>query len=732
MSGEMLASKVIVQEVPPQTRGIAGVSSSITGAVGVTERGPLNTPTLITSPGEYAEIFGGYVSGYYMAQFVAGFFENGGASLYITRTCHHTDVDDAATATAEQAEDGLTTGAAATPARLVGGAPTFNLEPGDVIVLDVDEAGDDTATFDAAAATCTAVGAATYDLTNDDTLTVQMDSGETQTITFTAVSALISDIDAVTAAEVVATINDQILGGSAAVVGAVPVISSDTRGTSSGVQVIGGAANDVFLFPTALQSGTGDVADINAVTAAEVETVVEADIAGVAVDLSSGNIRISTVATGVAVTLEAGAATADAFGFTEAEAASGAAASVVDCVTVQGKTPGTYAHLLTVAVQAATSGVSAEFNLVVSDDGRVVERYPNLSMVSTADRYIETIVNAGSNLIAVTDLELDDAPRPTNQEITPAAGDDGLTDLADTDFIGSAAGATAMYAFVAVSDLRVLAIPGKASSAIHNAMLTYCDTVRDGLCFAVLDPAAGLSASEVVTYVETTAALLNASEHGAIYWPWCKIVNPSQSVFGTDAQITVPPSGIVCGIYARLAGTPGGLYESPAGYEYARANGVLGFETDTVLQEAVRDIVYPKRINPITSGTGLPRFVDGGRTLSSSGNFSHVAQRRGAIYIAASVKAGLEWARHRNNTPSLRARVRRSVTAFLVAEMGLGAFVTDDPATAFFVTCDSVNNPPAVTRAGQLIVEVGIAMSDPAEFVVFRLSQDTRAYEASL
>jgi hypothetical protein len=39
------------------------------------------------------------------------------------------------------------------------------------------------------------------------------------------------------------------------------------------------------------------------------------------------------------------------------------------------------------------------------------------------------------------------------------------------------------------------------------------------------------------------------------------------------------------------------------------------------------------------------------------------------------------------------------------------------------VTCDETNNPPAVTAAGQLIIEIGVAPALPAEFVVFRIGR---------
>ena len=42
---------------------------------------------------------------------------------------------------------------------------------------------------------------------------------------------------------------------------------------------------------------------------------------------------------------------------------------------------------------------------------------------------------------------------------------------------------------------------------------------------------------------------------------------------------------------------------------------------------------------------------------------------------------------------------------------------------AFYVKCDAETNPPESIDEGKLVVEVGIAPVKPAEFVVFRISQ---------
>ncbi len=90
---EYLAPGVYIEEIDgPQP--IEGVSTSVTGFVGVTQRGPLNFlgPVLVTSFPEYQRIFGSYFTpgfsgaGFnYLPHAVAGFFINGGKLLYIKR-----------------------------------------------------------------------------------------------------------------------------------------------------------------------------------------------------------------------------------------------------------------------------------------------------------------------------------------------------------------------------------------------------------------------------------------------------------------------------------------------------------------------------------------------------------------------------------------------------------------------------------------------------------------------
>jgi phage tail sheath protein FI len=361
-------------------------------------------------------------------------------------------------------------------------------------------------------------------------------------------------------------------------------------------------------------------------------------------------------------------------------------------------------------------------------------------MAPAATRHVARVINdpaTGSSLIAVTDLD-SATPAPDNLPALGtfgplAGGDDGLVGITDIDFIGNAASQTGLRALDTVQNLTLLLVPGRATAAVHGAMITYCEEARAKSCFAVLDPPAGTDAVGIVAYVESTAALLGLSEFAAIYWPRVRVLNPSASVFGSARQIVVPPAGHIAGVYARTDGSaPGGVYKPPAGVESGVLRGVLGFETDEVLDETKRDLIFPKRINPLTVFPGAPRHIDGARTLKGDGNFPTVAERRGVIFIEQSLKLALLFAKHQNNTEALRSAVRRTITAFLLTQMRNGAFRSQDPSQAFFVDVSDALNPPSVIFAGQLIARIGLATNKPAEFIILRVSADTRALEESL
>lgn len=729
------ASKVRVSRGEPKARAVPSAATSTAGAVGITQRGPVGRSVLVTSPDEYRRVFGGYVADSDLALAVDGFFGNGGTQMWIARTVHYLDVGDASTATARTSVAMLTADAGPQPAQIVSGLPgPYNLSSALGEVLVVSFGVESTLRVSVTATShALAAGAGPWALTDGQSLTVRVDRGDPQVVVFRAQD--FADVGAATAAELGAVFNAQLVGVRA-VVGGDPGLALVTlsAGTGSLIEVTPGPAAAVLDFQP-LSVGGGNVANANAVTAQEIaDLVVLAEGTRLDADvLPSGQLRVRTLATGVGERLQVQPVTSAAFSFDTAEQR-GADSGFANVVMVSGKTPGAYP--VEVEVRPSTSGPAGTFDLLEFEDGRFRRVYAGLSLDPAGERPLETVVNdarGGSDLIQVSVLGLDGVTSLPPQSVSLTGGDDGLVDLADTDFIGSQAAANGLRALDTVQDLGLLLVPGVATPAVQQGMLQYCDVVRESEVFAVLDPPADHSATEIADYVDNVASLGGSTESAAIYWPRVQVANPARGVFGPEDRVVVAPSGIISGVFARTdAARPGGVYDSPAGTEEGRMFGVLGFETDEVLDIRKRDIVFPRRINPLTTESGEPRYIDGARTLKGDGQFPSVAASRGVMFIAKSLKRGLNFVRHKNHTERLRAQVRRTIDAFLLIQTKNGAFASRDPRKAFYTDVSEALNTPTVVAQARLRARIGLAMNDPAEFVDVELSKDTRALDAEL
>ena len=92
--------------------------------------------------------------------------------------------------------------------------------------------------------------------------------------------------------------------------------------------------------------------------------------------------------------------------------------------------------------------------------------------------------------------------------------------------------------------------------------------------------------------------------------------------------------------------------------------------------------------------------------------------------IESTILEGTQWAVFEPNDVALWEGVKRTLNAYLRGLWQAGALFGSSPDQAFFVKCDATTNPPESIDAGRLVVEVGIAPVKPAEFVIFRISQN--------
>lgn len=729
---EFLRSRVIIEEADPNTRTIQNLPTAVFGVVGVTVRGPIATPTAVYSYAEFERVYGGFINGYHTAQAIRAFFDNGGYLAYVSRTCHYTDITDRTSATADTAEATLRTEAGGASAASVTGNTVgpWALTPGDILAIAIDEGTPVNATFSATAASVQNTVDEDFTFSGADPLTLKIDGGATQTVTFSATT-----YTAETAAQL---INDTIYGARCKVTGSGKrlTIESDTKGLASSVQITGGAANTVLVFGTSLVEGTGNVDNIRAVTAAEAKTVIEAALTPdvVVTATTEGYLKISTVDTGTGAKIQVSAGAAQVIFGLDTSLHSGGSAASQATLKGLGKYPGAYANSLSMKVTDASDGEDGHFNLYVMSGTTTLEAFTNLTMLSTDEAYAVDYLNSsvtGSIYLSFEDEGAsgdEEAIRPANTSgATLSGGSDGLVGLVYTDFVGDPTDETGLYALNAAEEVTIVAMPDRIQRETADAMTSYCVSVRNRKCFAILDSPAGYSADTVIAYKAT----LNIDEQGALYWPQVKIINPSKSIFGKDSQITEPASGYLAGMFARNDATKKeGPFYQPAGTDGASTLvGVVDLETEEAKRATALDKVYPKRINPITFMKSKGIFVDGTRTLKSTGNFPSVGERRGVGAIIKDVEEGLQWVRHRTNTQLLRDTVENQLYDYLRKWTQKNVFASTDPATAFYIDVSNALNPPSLQKAGKLKIRIGLNTAGAIDWPWVEITKDTRAYD---
>jgi hypothetical protein len=272
-----------------------------------------------------------------------------------------------------------------------------------------------------------------------------------------------------------------------------------------------------------------------------------------------------------------------------------------------------------------------------------------------------------------------------------------------------------------LDDVSIVAAPGctayatNANDAITLALIAHAEG-RRRYRIAVLDTEAALTPGGA-----RAARSRMDSHRAALYYPWVVVANPNARP-GNDRvpkEIALPPSGFICGIYARND-IERGVFKAPAN-EVVR--GALRFERDVSFGE--QEMLNPLGVNCLRFFPGRGYRVWGARTASSDPEWKYVNIRRYFNYLEASIDRGTQWAVFEPNGERLWANVRTTVSDFLYNEWVTGALLGTRPEEAFFVRCDRSTMTQNDLDNGRLICLIGVAALKPAEFVIFRIGQKT-------
>lgn len=379
---------------------------------------------------------------------------------------------------------------------------------------------------------------------------------------------------------------------------------------------------------------------------------------------------------------------------------------------IYGKNPGEWNDSISVKVVANAQDASW-FDIQVYETIAGVTRLEETWTVSRVAQkdgfgvqiYLEDRINGFSKYIVVkdnTDLSAATVPAYMSTALALDKGDDGAA-------VGNSEILLGWEDFENSNeyDVRVLIDGGVANSTVATALITLAESRRDCIALVDVSYASRADVDDMITYKGTLGA--NTS-FASIYGPWLTIYDRYN-----DKIVEVPASGFVAGAiaYNDRVGQP---WTAAAGFN----RGVLPVQGVVLkVDDTNAELLRTAKINPIQYIKGVGIVIMGQETLQSkSSALSNMNVRRLIIMIEKTEKLSLQSFLFEGNSIATRLRVTSLMEEYLSILSAQGAFQLEGNNRGFSVVCDESNNTPATIAVGQLIVDVYVTPSIPAQEIL--------------
>lgn len=370
-------------------------------------------------------------------------------------------------------------------------------------------------------------------------------------------------------------------------------------------------------------------------------------------------------------------------------------------------------------MNAAVTVQSEEFSFAVAQ-GAAVRTYDFLSIDSAHTSYFLNVINQQDPLVNADWT----VPRPTAAPPlsmpadTPAAGtglvggaNENLAGLSSQEYIDG------LDALRRIDDVNLIGIPDctilapAQTAAVQQAMIAHCELQGDR--FALLDSRPGLNLFGTGSIEEQRHGVDSVRGYAGLYYPWID-VRPT----GPGDPISVPPSGHVAGVVARIDGSRG-VHKAAAGEE-ATVNGAVAVErTMSDIEQGQLHLQGINVIRVFQSG-GRP-IVWGARTTATDLNWMQANVRRFFLFVEESIQEGLRSTVFEPNNTSLWDSLKRTIKAFLLEQWSDGRLFGRTADEAFYIRIDEGNNPESERALGRLHIEIGLRPTYAAEFIIVRI-----------
>jgi phage tail sheath protein FI len=187
--------------------------------------------------------------------------------------------------------------------------------------------------------------------------------------------------------------------------------------------------------------------------------------------------------------------------------------------------------------------------------------------------------------------------------------------------------------------------------------------------------------------------------------------------------VMLPPSPAVAGLYAQVD-RDSGVWKAPANVSLSDVIGPVLKITNDIQDDLNVDVIAGKSVNAIRAFTGRGTLIWGGRTLAGNDNeWRYVSVRRFFIFVEESSKKSTGVFVFEPNDANTWVKVKAMLENFLTVQWRQGALAGAKPADAFFVKVGIGETMTALDiLEGRMIIEIGMAVVRPAEFIILRFS----------
>ena len=186
---------------------------------------------------------------------------------------------------------------------------------------------------------------------------------------------------------------------------------------------------------------------------------------------------------------------------------------------------------------------------------------------------------------------------------------------------------------------------------------------------------------------------------------------------------SLPPSGAICGAYVKND-LSYGVWKAPANLKLLAVSSPC-ITLDNNQQQELNVTPSGKSVNALRSFPNKGTLIWGARTLLGNDNeWRYINIRRTALMLEQSIASAIEPMIFEPNEHDLWVKVKAMCDNFLQHYWREGALAGAKPEHAYFVKVGLGQTMTEVDiRDGRLIVQIGIAMTKPAEFIVLTIKQ---------